>query len=502
VKWSTRAQERLGFALLAVAFAGVGYSAIAALLPKRTLTIAVREGVESVALKKVAQRFSEERGITVKVQEFLYDDLFKKELKEVRSDKSRFDVLMVDDPWMPALLITEKEKDSGQQQYGLKEVQRDTYEQEDGINDFSPMESVAAYCEASTGCNHYYGVPYVGNSQLFCYRTDVPNAARVAQSWEQIRARSTQQHKSLGYVARIGPNNSIVTDFMPILWSYDPKALPVHPEAQSAFGSEEDAVNAFLSMAELVQNEKSSSVSVDDFDVAAYLATGKASMGIVWSAWAMALAKIERARGTSTIHCDAMPGGKQELGAWLLSIPNTARMQDEAEEFIRYATSREQLMIATIDGNPPPRISILRELSGSTIPASRVHTVAAEEGNTPQQQSTECLPGDSDGKKYQECMNAIPAHLREEYGDLFASEYRSLTTARPRPRSRCWREMENILTQHLEPLILSNYKGEPLRKKALDALRAANRELQEKIKTCSTTSLQGNVAESQQLSSR
>jgi hypothetical protein len=182
-----------------------------------------------------------------------------------------------------------------------------------------------------------------------------------------------------------------------------------------------------------------------------------------------------------------MPGGIQELGVWLLAIPSTARMQDEAEEFIRYATSREQLLIAAIDGNPPPRVSILRELA------------APEERRVPDASSPEGLRADNDRKKHQEFVTVIESQLRQEYGDLFMSQYQSVATARPRPRSGCWRDMESILAKYVEPLILADYKRERLRSKAFEAVNGADRDLQEKITACSTPSLQGSVAESLQM---
>src|SRR5262249_20168715 len=100
----------------------------------------------------------------------------------------------------------------------------------------------------------------------------------------------------------------------------------------------------------------------------AYLAEGRASMGIVWSAWAMSLRRIQAAQpkeARQTLKCGLMPGdpesgGTPELGVWLLAIPKTSAMHDEAEEFIKYATSYEQMLIAAVEGNPPPRRSVLK----------------------------------------------------------------------------------------------------------------------------------------------
>ena len=135
---------RLGFGLLALVAAGALFSLYTALRKENMLTIAVRQGVESVALKKVAERFSREYGVTIKIKEFAYDELFKQEREKVRSHPElfpepelHFDVIMVDDPWMPALLIDPNESDGNDSdKYRLKKLNKETYAQDDGLNDF------------------------------------------------------------------------------------------------------------------------------------------------------------------------------------------------------------------------------------------------------------------------------------------------------------------------------------------------------------------------------
>ncbi len=43
----------------------------------------------------------------------------------------------------------------------------------------------------------------------------------------------------------------------------------------------------------------------------------------------------------------------------------------------------------------------------------------------------------------------------DRYGDLFKLQEDSLEAARPRPRSRCWTEIEKVLGNHLQELIIS-----------------------------------------------
>src|SRR5262249_49728387 len=151
---------------------------------EKMLTIAVRQGVESVALKKVAERFSRESGVTIRIKEFPYDELFNQEQEQVRSHRqqssyddppSAFDVILIDDPWFPALMINPGGMpDDG---FRLKKLKRETYDQKDyrqdkdyGQDDFvGNTLKLTNYCPSATPCDDFYGVPFVGNSQLFCY---------------------------------------------------------------------------------------------------------------------------------------------------------------------------------------------------------------------------------------------------------------------------------------------------------------------------------------------
>lgn len=493
--------ERLGFALLVLATTGALYSLYTALHQEEMLTIAVRQGVESVALKKVAERFSREHGLTVKIEELPYDELFEQERKQLSEKHSIFDVIMVDDPWMPALLIDPTDTDGNDhEKYRLTKLDQKTYEQDYGLTDFAKSAlDVASYCAVGDFCANYYGVPFVGNSQIFCYNVDDIQDPASIRDWDQVKrtSKKLQAPNKLGYVTRIGPNNSIVTDFMPILWAYENEEDPRDRFAVFANGKEKEDNLAFQTMVELVTNQKAGGISVDDFDVAAYLSTGHASMGIVWSAWAMSLINIQNTRDAlqdqrdsqdqqnaqtehkrPTLKCAGMPGGKPELGVWLLAIPMTSTRANEAEEFIKYATSREQLLIAAAQGNPPPRKSVLKNLPAPTEKNdAKTNDAKTKDAKTKDvqnnnqgkdSQNLDCSSRLMPKSDYYTCMARVHKVI-DRYGDLFKLQEDSLEAARPRPRSRCWTEIEKVLGNHLQELIISPPKNPQLLSQAADA---------------------------------
>lgn len=440
------------------------------------LTIAVKQGAESVALKEIAQRFSRDRHVPVEVIDLPYDELYAEEQRQLVQRPARrrdsvppFDVIMVDDPWLYAH-VSDPRNPAARRLRMVNDILKGKE------NDFFPSTlRVSTYCRhAQYGCSDYYAVPFVANSQLFASRADIEKSGKPT-TWKQVVDASMKIEKKggIGYVTRIGPGNSIVTDFMPILWAYDPDSLPdlltdgdalKHPEA------------AFSTMKTLVATRrKLGSASFDDFDVSAYLQKGCASMGIVWSAWALMLVDIDdsiaqdisrRSTSTiSTIDCMAklsaslppnaendtapqkrerlsapafkeklifgnIPFGssqesnRPELGVWLLAIPADSEQTDLALEFIKYATDlgddagAKQLecsRFAAQRGTPPPRLGVLAELQ-----------------ENPQ--------------------------FKNRHPSLMPAIAWSLEKGRERPRTACWKEIESRLGTYLEKLIDQNMK--------------------------------------------
>jgi uncharacterized membrane protein len=73
-------------------------------LKSNLLTMAGYQGIEGESLKRVADRFSEQTGTRVAILSFPYDELYEQETLSLAAPRgnrlSRFDVIMLDDPWL------------------------------------------------------------------------------------------------------------------------------------------------------------------------------------------------------------------------------------------------------------------------------------------------------------------------------------------------------------------------------------------------------------------
>jgi len=330
---------------------------------------------------------------------------------------------------------------------------------------FKSTLRVAQYCPSAESCSVYFAIPFVANSQLFAYRASDFAKLGTQFTWEQVSATATaaKNRGSIGYVTRIGPGNSIVTDFMPILWAYDPSSFPEYPTHEPPLNHPD---SAFTTLSTLVGTRKNlGSASFDDFDVSAYLQRGRASMGIVWSAWALMLADTDSTARELTSHLTVptserivklkdsllsqpqaggkgnedddrltsfkeklsfgqMPSGvgresQPELGVWLLAIPIKSDQQELALDFIKYATDLSksaepgtggQTLVAAQRGTPPPRRSVL--------------AILEEEPK-----------------------------FKNEHPSLIPAIRWSLENARARPRTPCWKTIESRLGTYLETIL-------------------------------------------------
>jgi ABC-type glycerol-3-phosphate transport system substrate-binding protein len=417
----------------------VGVTAAAAVvapwLGRPTLRVAIHQGVEGVALKTVARAFSEEYNASVEVFELPYGALYDAEMRELASSgEPAFDVMMVDDPWLPALIgeddlageSTRVERlaftpaecaalDPGDFVPSTLQVSLHPLDPKaPGRHD--PAAPLKFSCDGRGDAFH--ALPFVGNSQLFVTRGELEPTTWV-QVMDEFRKRP-----GAGYVTRVGAGNSIVTDFLPILWTLSrpsPDArqtsVPHVRVGEDPFALEDEpARQAFAFMQELGRNPRASRgvVSVDDFDVTINLVQGNASMSIAWSAWVMAVAMLPdhysdrllrgSPRRRPELHVTQVPGEEPVLGVWLLAIPARSAESTLAREFVLFATRHDQIQAAAFRGNPPPRVSVL---------------------NSP------------------DLLQRFP---------FFPEQLASLSGARARPRTPHWREIEDVLGDCLTAL--------------------------------------------------
>jgi len=390
------------------------------------LSLAVNAGVEGDALKQAAHDYEAQTGVRVNISEFPYDDLFSKELIDLKAATGAYDLIMLDDPWFPRFATEDLLTDLAPllQKRG-----------QNGPNaDF--VGSSIALCRHPYETGTLLALPYVGNSQLFFYRVDLFKKHDLTEpaTWDDVlNAAKTIDEREKdgapgggavhGYVMRAARGNSAVADFMPIFWAFGAEMFDANgrPTVNSAEG-----ISALRFMLELGKHSPPGYASFNATEVSAHLLQGTAAMSINWPAWIGAFSDPAKSRVVGKMAFTTMPGekrpGQAEIGNWLIAIPRASKNVDAAMDFLLWATAVEQMKKSALAGNPPTRRSVFTDA---------------------------------------DLLARFPA---------YPAQLRSLETSRPRPRTPIWNEIENVFG-----IFLSRANGGELT--AEEAMNQANDEI-------------------------
>jgi multiple sugar transport system substrate-binding protein len=248
----------------------------------------------------------------------------------------------------------------------------------------------------------YYALPYVGNSQLFFYRRDLMSAPATWTDVLTAAKKIAAGGRMYGYVMRAAPGNPVVADFLPLLWAFGGEMFS--PDGAPAMASPE-GIDALRFMLELGKYSPPGYGGFNADEVSAHLLQSTAAMSINWPAWISAMDDPAKSKVTGKIEFATMPSEKRkgvaELGTWLLGVPAASKHRDRAIQFLYWVTGAEPMKRAALHGNPPTRRSLFLD------PELRAK------------------------------FRAWPAQLQ------------SLESARPRPRTPRWNEIENAFGIYL-----------------------------------------------------
>ncbi len=189
---------------------------------------------------------------------------------------------------------------------------------------------------------------------------------------------------------------------MPLLWAFGGDVLDASgkPACDSPA-----AIDALRFMLELGKYSPPGYAGFNADEVSAHLLQSSAVMSINWPAWIAAMDDPSKSKVVGKIDFMPMPSGRApgvgELGTWLLAVPAASKHSADAFDFIYWATEAAQMKQAAMRGNPPTRRSVFESLD-----------LIAK-------------------------FRAFPAQLA------------SLESARPRPRTPLWNEIENTFGIYL-----------------------------------------------------
>ncbi|TVU65216.1 extracellular solute-binding protein [Vibrio atlanticus] len=275
--------------------------------------------------------------------------LYESVVLSMREQTGHYDVILMDDTWAPEFL-------NNKWLAPLSESVEDT--------DFVQATfDIGRYPDEKGPA---YAMPMVGNVAMFAWNRAEFEKHNLEQptSWTDVLNSAktiSESSDTNGVVFRGVKGNPIVTGFLPVLWGYG--ADVVDQNGQSTLDSKEakQALETFLSMKQFAPR----GVDVYNADeVRDSLQKGTAAMAIeVWPAWVPNLDNSEVSSVVGDMELMAPPAEVGQpspmLGIWQLAIPSDSKNKQEAEAFLKFATSSNiQKALALEFGMPPTRNSV------------------------------------------------------------------------------------------------------------------------------------------------
>lgn len=325
------------------------------------LTIAVPSGSEGDGLRAAAADYSELKGINIEVVQAPYNNLFEKAATAGQTKSGAFDIILMDDPWIPFFA------ENGH----LVDLTSYFTAMGTGGPDSDFLAKSLAVCRNPYSTGVFVCLPYVGNAQMFFYDAEKFAAQGLPggpKTWDDvIKAASAITDagggRTYGYVFRGGEGNPVVADFMPIFWSYGARMFS--PDRSKVTIDTPEAKAAMATFMALKETAPRGVESYQADEVGRALAAGTAASSINWPNWVATFEDPSQSRMVGKISYSAIPSGthagSSEIGHWTMGIMSASENKQEAFDFMVWATSPEQIKVSAGRGNPPVRFSVFTD---------------------------------------------------------------------------------------------------------------------------------------------
>ena len=329
---------------------------------KQEIRIAANAGPEGDAVRQLANAYS---GGSVKVIELPYDTLREQLIAQLNRPQGTFDVVMIDDPWFPQV--------AGK----LRELQ--------GVPDDLRRDIVPASLRLGQnpyGIGPLMALPFVGNTEMLFIRTDLIQAMGIAQApqdWQELadlarRITETSKnklgHTVYGYAIRGHAGAAIVTDFLPIYWSFGGKLLDSNQSPRAGALDKPTFMKALKIYKVLAEASPPGALNYDWQDMTAAFASGRVAFEINWPTAIPTLLKSVAEKDGKRVWSVALPPGDNGpgtsmIGNWLLAVPKNVpeKRAVEAEKLIIWMLENQVKVARIID--PPTRISVFNTLANA-----------------------------------------------------------------------------------------------------------------------------------------
>ena len=327
---------------------------------QRIITVAGRAGSISEGLRSVIPEWEKATGYQVQLLELPYAYLQEKVFTDVLTGLGHYDVVFIDDPWLPALA-------GGGHLVPLAEFgyqpDPDFVSRSLDVSRWPPPFGPQPPGQAADAQPELYALPLIGNVQMFWYRKDLitDEPRNIMELMRVVEQTADPDNGLYGYAYLDGWGNPIVTEFNAWNWSY---GGDIFDDDWNVVINRPKSVRALTDFINYTQTVAPNQGYDSGGGVLDTMLNGASLSAIVWPNQNTLIDDLTRSSVSGKIAVIPFPGGERQtsqLGNWLLGIPVTSAHKQTAFDFIVWATSRDTMLRLAETGLPPARESIFED---------------------------------------------------------------------------------------------------------------------------------------------
>lgn len=328
-----------------------------------TLTIAALQGSETEGLQALEPMYEEATGVQLEIVQSPYADLFTKLVTAFETNDATFDLVMLDDPWMPKFgtmgALTDLTPLGIEQDPDIAQIVWD-------VGTWPPPHGAVPPSEVGKP-SELLGVTIVGNVEMFMYRCDI--TPEPPASYEEVLARAQEQNTAdfAGYIIRGKATNPVVADFLPILWSFGGDVFD--EDWNVVFDSPESLAAVKFLVEDLKAVAQPDPANTDAADRSRLMSQGGGYQSSIWPGEVNTIVLGEgTVLDTTTVCFTPIPAGPSGngvgmMGNWMLAIPKASQNQQAAADFIKWMLQADTQKTYAENDGIPSRTSVLKDES-------------------------------------------------------------------------------------------------------------------------------------------
>jgi multiple sugar transport system substrate-binding protein len=331
-----------------------------AFLQGTTLVFALQD-TDAPSFQPLIDDYAKANNVTIEAQQNPYASLQEKMILNLTQGTGAYDVVEMDDPWMPQFA-------GGEFLMNLEELMSAKGLEPDP--DFIPELLALGDFPKGSGLR---AIPCVGNVQVYAWRTDVLDEMGIEtpKTWDEVLAAAQAITDAKGAEGLYGiglrgkPGNPAATSFLPVLRGYGTDLFNEEWEPQLDTPQALAAITTQLALAKLAPPEVE---IVGHAENGRNMAEGlTAQSADIWPDLLLQIYDPERSKVVGLVDIGGEPAQEgvkpvNMTGNWLLGIPEGSQNADAALDFILWFTAPEQQKRLLMDENvPPTRISVMED---------------------------------------------------------------------------------------------------------------------------------------------